>query len=66
MGVFHLFAGGLSIEELYLQNHRTFAEAEANLSRFIADVYNGKCLHSNLGYRPPVEIEERARGDRTR
>jgi putative transposase len=47
----------LKCEEVYLQEYRTFAEAEANLRRFIADVYNAKRLHSSLGYLPPVEFE---------
>jgi transposase InsO family protein len=47
----------LKHEEVYLNDYRTFAEAEANLDRFIADVYNTTRLHSRLGYRPPAEFE---------
>jgi transposase InsO family protein len=47
----------LKCEEVYLQQYRTFDEAEANLGRFIEDVYNAKRLHSSLGYRPPDEFE---------
>jgi hypothetical protein len=47
----------LKREEVYLNHYQTFHEAEANLGRFIGDVYNAKRLHSSLGYRPPVEFE---------
>jgi hypothetical protein len=39
---------------VYLHDYRTYEEAEANLSRFIEDVYSRKRLHPSLGYRPDV------------
>jgi putative transposase len=47
----------LKREEVHLNHYQTFREAEANLGRFIADVYNTKRLHSSLGYRPPIAFE---------
>lgn len=47
----------LKHEEVYLNDYRDFAEAEARLAYFIDDVYNTKRLHSRLGYRPPAEFE---------
>lgn len=47
----------LKCEEVYLQDYRDLDEAEANLARFIDDVYNQKRLHSSLGYVPPSEFE---------
>lgn len=51
------FFATLKREEVYLRDYQTFAEAEANLERFIDAVYNHKRLHSSLGYRPPSEFE---------
>lgn len=47
----------LKREEVYLQDYRTFAAANARLSHFIEAVYNAKRLHSSLGYLPPTEFE---------
>jgi putative transposase len=47
----------LKYEEVYLNEYRSFADAEANLTVFIEQVYNRKRLHSSLGYLPPEEFE---------
>lgn len=45
------------MEEVYLKEYESFAEAEANLQVFIEQMYNTKRLHSRLGYLPLVEFE---------
>ncbi len=47
----------LKREEVYLNHYETLSEAEAQIGRFIDDVYNHKRLHSSLGYLPPSEYE---------
>lgn len=47
----------LKMEEVYLKDYESFADAEANLQAFIEQVYNTKRLHSSLGYLPPAEFE---------
>ena len=47
----------LKYEEVYRQEYRDLADARASIERFIEKIYNGKRLHSALGYRPPVEFE---------
>jgi putative transposase len=47
----------LKVEEVYLNEYRTFEEAEQNIGEFIEEIYNRKRLHSSLGYLPPVEFE---------
>jgi transposase InsO family protein len=41
----------------YRQEYRDLADARASIEQFIEKIYNGKRLHSALGYRPPVEFE---------
>lgn len=47
----------LKQEEVYLKEYQSFADAEANLTLFIEQMYNVKRLHSSLGYHPPAEFE---------
>jgi putative transposase len=47
----------LKQEEVYLKEHKSFADAEHNLTIFFEKVYNEKRLHSSLGYVPPAEFE---------
>jgi putative transposase len=51
------FMKTLKYEEVYRQEYRDLADARASIERFIEKTYNGKRLHSALGYRPPVEFE---------
>jgi putative transposase len=51
------FMKTLKYEEVYRQEYRDLAEARASVEQFIEKIYNGRRLHSALGYRPPVEFE---------
>jgi putative transposase len=51
------FMKTLKYEEVYRQEYRDLPDALRSLRRFIEKVYNGKRLHSALGYRPPAEFE---------
>ena len=51
------FMKTLKCEEVYLKTYRDRAEAEASITHFIEAVYNGKRLHSALGYLSPAGFE---------
>jgi len=51
------FMKTLKYEEVYRQEYRDLPEARASIEKFIEKIYNGRRLHSALGYRPPVEFE---------
>ena len=52
------FIKTLKTEEIYQTEYDNYREAYAGIERFI-DLYNGKRLHSSLGYIPPDEFEEK-------
>jgi putative transposase len=51
------FMKTLKCEEVYLRKYRDRQEAHASIAHFIDEVYNGKRLHSALGYLPPAQFE---------
>ena len=53
------FMKTLKCEEVYLQKYRNREEVHASIAHFIDEVYNGKRLHSALGYLSPVMFEDK-------
>lgn len=51
------FIKTIKVEEVYLNEYATEAEARENIGAFIKTIYNIKRLHSSLGYRSPDEFE---------
>jgi len=53
------FMRTLKREEVDGRRYRDLADAQASISRFIDDIYNGQRLHSALDYLPPLAFEAR-------
>jgi len=51
------FMKTLKYEEVHRNEYRHLGDARAAIHEFLEKVYNGKRLHSALGYLPPAEFE---------
>jgi len=51
------FMKTLKREEVYLWHYETFVDVQNRLPKFLEEVYNGRRLHSALGYVTPNEFE---------
>ena len=56
------FFGRLKVELIYAENYKTVDEARAGIFEYIELFYNRVRRHSALGYKSPVEFEEKPNG----
>jgi putative transposase len=56
------FMKTLKYEEVYRNEYRDFEDARSSIGEFLGRVYNEKRLHSALGYVPPADFEQNAKG----
>jgi transposase InsO family protein len=59
------FLKTLKYEEVYRTEYRDLVDAHARIGEFLEAVYNGKRLHSALGYLSPAEFERSLGADAT-
>jgi putative transposase len=52
------FMKTLKVEAVYPMEFETFTDVVEHLPRFIDHIYNGRRLHSALGYLSPVHFED--------
>ncbi len=52
------FIRTLKYEEVYLYEYESHEEVRSRIAYFIERLYNHKCLHPALNYRPPAEFEQ--------
>lgn len=52
------FMATLKKNEVHIMRYETILDVIESIPRFIEDVYNGRRLHSSLGYLPPSEFED--------
>lgn len=53
------FIKTIKYEEVDMNEYETIEDVYKNIQQFIEEVYNKKRLHSSIGYKPPIEFEEK-------